>query len=365
QYQLYIQQMEPDGIGSLYLAFEQLKEKLHKQGYFEEKHKKKLPMFPKHIGIITSPTGAAVRDIITTLKRRYPIAEHTIIPVLVQGQHAAASIKSAIEIANDQAIFDVLIVGRGGGSIEELWSFNEEIVAEAIFHSTIPIVAAVGHETDITISDYVADLRAPTPTAAAEIVVPSQQELKEKLSSNNRSIIRSMRRAIEAKQQHLQRLRQSYAFRYPEQMLKQKEQELDKHDERLEKTKDQHIKRKNINKKCKTLKNMKKHLLKQHPQRKTKQSTKKLNQLIKQKNNYMSQIFNQKSRQLSTAIEKLTLLNPLEIMRRGFAIPYTDEGRIINSSKQVHIEDKITVQLSDGTVSCSVTNVKEEKNDSE
>ena len=360
QYQLYIQQMEPDGIGSLYLAFEQLKEKLHKQGYFEEKHKKKLPMFPKHIGIITSPTGAAVRDIITTLKRRYPIAEHTIIPVLVQGQHAAASIKSAIEIANDQAIFDVLIVGRGGGSIEELWSFNEEIVAEAIFYSTIPIVAAVGHETDITISDYVADLRAPTPTAAAEIVVPSQQELKEKLSSNNRSIIRSMRIAIETKQQHLQRLRQSYAFRYPEQLLKQKEQELDKHVERLAKTKDQHIKRKR-----ETLANMKMRFLNQHPQRQTDQATKELNQLIKQKNNYMSQIFNQKSRQLSTVIEKLTLLNPLEIMRRGFAIPYTDAGHIINSSKQVHIEDKITVQLSDGTVSCSVTNVKEEKNDSE
>ena len=360
QYQLYIQQMEPDGIGSLYLAFEQLKEKLHKQGYFEEKHKKKLPMFPKHIGIITSPTGAAVRDIITTLKRRYPIAEHTIIPVLVQGQHAAASIKNAIEIANDQAIFDVLIVGRGGGSIEELWSFNEEIVAEAIFHSTIPIIAAVGHETDITISDYVADLRAPTPTAAAEIVVPSQQELKEKLSSNNRSIIRSMKRAFETKQQHFQRLRQSYAFRYPEQLLKQKEQELDKHVERLEKMQDQHIKRKR-----ETLANMKMRFLNQHPQRQMDQAKKELNQLIKQKNNYMSQIFNQKSRQLSTAIEKLTLLNPLEIMRRGFAIPYTDEGHIINSSKQVHIKDKITVQLSDGTVSCSVTNVKEEKNDSE
>src|SRR5699024_694625 len=194
-------------------------------------------------------------------------AEHTIIPVLVQGQHAAASIKNAIEIANDQAIFDVLIVGRGGGSIEELWRFNEEIVAEAIFHSTIPIVAAVGHETYITISDYVADLRAATPTAAAEIVVPSQQELREKVSSNRRSIIRSMRRASEAKQQQLQRLRQSYAFRYPEKLLKQKEQELDKHVERLEKTKDQHIKRKR-----ETLANMKMRFLNQHPQRQTDQA---------------------------------------------------------------------------------------------
>src|SRR5699024_1325581 len=197
-------------------------------------------------------------------------------------------------------------------------SFNEEIVAEAIFHSTIPIIAAVGHETDITISDYVADLRAPKQTAAAEIVVPSQQELEEKLSSNNRSIIRSMKRAFETKQQHFHRLRQSYAFRYPEQLLKQKEHELDKHVERLEKMQDQHIKRKR-----ETLANMKMRFLNQHPQRQMDQATKELNQLIKQKNNYMSQIFNQKSRQLSTVIEKLTLLNPLEIMRRGFAIPYT------------------------------------------
>src|SRR5699024_6475011 len=142
-----------------------------------------------------SPTGASVRDIITTFQRRYPIAVHTIIPVLVQGQHESASIKIAIEIAKDQSIFDVLIVECGGGLIDALWSYNEEIVAESIFHSTIPIIAAVGHETYITISDYVADLRAPTPTAAAEIVVPTQQELKDKLSRNNRSIIRSTKRA--------------------------------------------------------------------------------------------------------------------------------------------------------------------------
>lgn len=360
QYQLYIQQMEPDGIGSLYLAFEQLKEKLYKAGYFEEKHKKKLPAFPKHIGIITSPTGAAVRDIITTLKRRYPIAEHTIIPVLVQGQHASASIKSAIEIANEQARFDVLIVGRGGGSIEELWSFNEEIVAEAIFRSTIPIIAAVGHETDITISDYVADLRAPTPTAAAEIVVPSQQELKVKLYNSKRSLVRTLKRAIETKEQHLQRMRQSYAFRYPEQLLKQKEQELDKHVERLEKAYDLQVRRKR-----ETLANMTMRFLNQHPQRQLDQTKKELNVLIKQNNNYMTQIFNQKSGQLSTAIEKLILLNPLGILKRGFAIPYTKEGQIINSSKQVYTEDNITVKLIDGTISCYVTDVKEEQNDSE
>lgn len=355
QYQLYIQQMEPDGIGSLYLAFEQLKEKLHKQGYFEKKHKKAIPMFPKHIGIITSPTGAAVRDVITTLKRRYPIAKHTIIPVLVQGQNAAVSITKAIEAANKKEIFDVLIVGRGGGSIEELWSFNEEMVAEAIFQSTVPVISAVGHETDITISDYVADLRAPTPTSAAELAVPSRIELKEKLFNIDRSLTRTMHIMATNREQHLQRLKHSYAFRYPEQLLKQKEQELDRQVERLEKAYDIHIKQK-----YETLTNMKIRFLNQHPKRQLDQSTKELNQFVKQKNYYMSQIINRKSQQLATAIDKLTLINPLEVMKRGFAIPYTFDGHIINSSKQVNKTDDITVKLSDGTLTCSVTNVKED-----
>lgn len=170
QYQLYINQMEPDGIGSLYLAFEQLKEKLQKKGYFDPSIKKNIPLYPEHIGVITSPTGAAIRDIITTLRRRYPIVKITVIPVLVQGPNSPYSIKLAIEKANEIGGFDTLIVGRGGGSIEELWSFNEEIVAEAIYRSKIPIISAVGHETDVTISDFVADLRAPTPLVLQKLL---------------------------------------------------------------------------------------------------------------------------------------------------------------------------------------------------
>src|SRR5690625_965256 len=181
QYQLYIRHMEPDGIGALYLAYEQLKDKLENKGYFDTNHKKKLPLYPKHIGIITSPTGAAVRDILTTIKRRYPIVQTTVIPVIVQGQLAADSIRKAIEFANQSDVYDLLIVGRGGGSIEDLWGFNKEIVADAIYHSNIPIISAVGHETDHTISDFVADLRAPTPTGAAELAVPSRFELLEKI----------------------------------------------------------------------------------------------------------------------------------------------------------------------------------------
>ncbi|MFD1039181.1 exodeoxyribonuclease VII large subunit [Virgibacillus byunsanensis] len=358
QYQLYIQQMEPDGIGALYLAFEQLKEKLHKQGYFEETHKKQIPVFPKQIGVITSPTGAAVRDIITTIKRRYPIVTATVIPVLVQGANAANSIKEAIELANERGEFDVLIIGRGGGSIEELWSFNEEMVANAIFSSNIPIISAVGHETDFTISDYVADLRAPTPTSAAELAVPSQLELKSRLTTVNRSLTRLMNTAIMNANQSLQRMQQSYAFRYPKQLITQKEQELDKQVERLEKAMSM-----SMSNESQKLYHVKTRLITQHPEKQLEQSKKDLLQLTKQINYHFNKILESKSSQLSTTIEKMTLLNPLEIMKRGYAIPYAEKGRIIKSAKQVKQDDAITVTLSDGKLDCKVLNVEEEYND--
>lgn len=356
QYQLYIQQMEPDGIGALYLAFEQLKEKLHKLGLFDDRHKKKIPVFPKHIGVITSPTGAAVRDIITTIQRRYPIVAITVIPVLVQGPRAADSIKSAIETANEQGQFDTLIVGRGGGSIEELWSFNEEIVAKAIFNSIIPIISAVGHETDITISDYVADLRAPTPTGAAEIAVPSQQELRERISTSERALNRELNREITNKNSHLQRLKQSYAFRYPKQLLNQKEQELDKHVESL-----QRAMLNNTQQKYKAYTNSHARLLTQHPNRQLEQSQKELNDNIKKKNLHMAQIIERKKVHLINTMEKLSLLNPLETMKRGFALPYTADGVIIKETKQVHKDDRITVNISDGKLECQIVHVEEEK----
>ncbi|MGV2805341.1 exodeoxyribonuclease VII large subunit, partial [Clostridium perfringens] len=171
QYQFYAVQMQPDGIGSLYLAYEQLKSKLEEEGLFAAERKRPLPRYPKTIGVITSPTGAAVRDIMITIRRRYPQARAILYPVLVQGKGAAPSIVKAIRTMNDMAEADVLIVGRGGGSLEELWAFNEEIVARAIYQSNIPVISAVGHETDFTIADFVADLRAATPTAAAELAV--------------------------------------------------------------------------------------------------------------------------------------------------------------------------------------------------
>lgn len=350
QYQLYIQQMQPDGIGALYLAFEQLKEKLHKLGYFEESIKKQLPKYPKHIGVITSPTGAAVRDIITTIKRRYPIVETTVIPVLVQGQAAADSIKRAIEYANKLAAFDVLIVGRGGGSIEELWSFNEEIVAQAIFHSEIPIISAVGHETDVTISDYIADLRAPTPTGAAELAVPSQVELMDKIQGFKRSLTKIMTQNITQAETHLNRMKRAYAFRYPEQLVVQKEQELDKLVERVEKGFNQVTADKQ-----RSLRVIEQRLLNQHPRELLEQMKKELKQITKQQRNAMKQIVERKSVTFANMIDKLSLLNPLETMKRGYAIPYAANGQIIRSIAAVDSNEDISVQLADGLLDCRIT----------
>ncbi len=190
QYQLYIEKMEPDGVGALYIAYEQLKKRLEVEGLFDNRYKKAIPEFPKKIGVVTSPTGAAVRDILNILKRRYPIADVTVYPVQVQGEGSAEQIASAIKYINNQNDCDVIITGRGGGSIEDLWCFNEEICARAIFESQIPVISAVGHETDFTIADFVADLRAPTPSAAAELATPDIYEISSYLSEVNNRIYR-------------------------------------------------------------------------------------------------------------------------------------------------------------------------------
>lgn len=358
QYQLYIQEMEPDGIGALYLAYEQLKEKLRKQGYFSQEHKKEIPKFPNHICIITSPTGAAVRDIITTLKRRYPIAKSTVIPTLVQGELAASSIAKAIEKANTMGLFDVLILGRGGGSIEDLWPFNEEVVAKAIYKSNIPIISAIGHETDHTISDFVADHRAPTPTGAAEIVVPSQEELRLNLASLKRSLTHSLKTQIIYNQKHLDRLKQSYAFRYPENLISQKEQELDRVTQGFTNTT-----KRLIQTKTERFTNINMRLKQQHLQEKHERATSELSQLIKRLNSGISKAYETKEQQLIAIIEKVTLLNPLEIMKRGFALPYTINKEIIKSKSQIKVKDDVIIRLTDGEMLCKVLEVKEDHDD--
>lgn len=356
QYQLYIKMMEPDGLGSLYLAFEQLKKKLEKQGYFEARYKQDIPSYPNHIGVITSPTGAAVRDIIITLNRRYPMADVTVLPVLVQGENGAASIARAIRTANEQAFYDTLIIGRGGGSIEELWNFHEEIVAHAIFESNIPIISAVGHETDITISDYVADLRAPTPTGAAELAVPSQLELKDRLSRLRHLLAKDMNQLVTEHSQHLQRLQKSYAFRYPEQLVKQKEQQLDDDVDNLQKL------MKNLRTEQQTtFSHLYKRLKMQHPEKQIEQYQENLTRVYKRHHDSMTQILEKKSMQLANTIEKMSLLNPLEIMKRGFALPYHQDGSMIKSVNHVKQKESITLKMNDGSLYLEVID-KEEKN---
>ncbi|UFT97729.1 exodeoxyribonuclease VII large subunit [Radiobacillus kanasensis] len=358
QYQLYIHSMEPDGIGALYMAYEQLKEKLSREGLFDPSRKKAIPSFPKQIGVITSPTGAAIRDIITTVRRRYPIAKLIILPVMVQGDSAAPSIEKAIYKANEIGDFDVLIVGRGGGSIEELWSFNEERVARAIAASTIPIISAVGHETDFTISDFVADMRAPTPTGAAEIAVPSQEELKEKITSSQKTLIRLLRNQLNQAQEKLSRANKSYAFRYPEQLLKQKEQELDRTVDALGKALKDTTERKRFDHN-----HLQKRFIQLDPRKRVLDRQKQLDEMINRTNRAFQRIQVAKQVEFTSLLDKLSILNPLNTMKRGYSISYKEDGSVLSTTKQVNPGEHIHVRLRDGVLDCQVWGLEEETED--
>lgn len=353
QYQIYIKEMQPDGVGDLFLAYEQLKKKLEEEGLFLHNRKKSLPLYPKKIGIITSPTGAAIRDILTTLNRRYPIAKVLIIPALVQGGQAAPSIVKAIEKANELNDIDVLIVGRGGGSIEELWPFNEEVVARAIDQSSIPIISAVGHETDFTIADFVADLRAPTPTGAAELAVPHIEELFERILQRQSRLIRSMREKLSFQQARIGRIGKSYAFRYPKRLYEQKLEHVDRLTDRL---------RKGVfvsnNQKKEEISFLLKRLNRNHP-----------NQLLlKEQESFLKtqkrliratlNVYQQKQREFRNVITTLDALSPLKIMDRGYSLVYTSEQELIKKVEQVEANDLIQIQLNNGKIDCQVLNVE-------
>ncbi len=356
QYQMYVQEMSPDGIGDLYLAYEQLKKKLEADGLFSAAHKKPIPKYPDTIGIITSPTGAAIRDILITIKRRYPIAKIIIFPALVQGEAAAPSIVKAIGKANSMETphIDVLIVGRGGGSIEELWAFNEEMVANAIFASSIPIISAVGHETDFTIADFVADLRAPTPTGAAEMAAPHMEELMERLLTRKARLIRATKERVDKEKHRLGKMEKSYAFRYPKLLLDQKMEQLDRQNELLQR---------NINKLF-LLKEEKHELItrrlsRSHPQELLHNAEKDRVNLEKNLVRNMNLIHQKKSHMFQSIIGKMDALSPLKIMERGYNLAYSPEGKLISSINQVKEDEQIELRLSDGTVEARVTSIKE------
>lgn len=299
-YQLYITEMLPDGAGELYLAYEKLKKKLSDEGLFDEEHKKPIPKYPERIGIVTAPTGAAVRDIINVATRRFPLAKLILFPAKVQGTGAADSVCMGIEYFNSAKKCDVMIVGRGGGSIEDLWAFNEEKVAYAIYNSEIPVISAVGHEVDFTIADFVADLRAPTPSAAAELAAPSAKELYTRLEDYRYTIKTLVAADFERKANRLKMLK----LITPQDYINNCSQRLDMA------VKDMLV------------------------------NTKRIAEL--------------KRSQLSTVAARLDALSPLKVMMRGFALPVTDNGEVIKSVKKLDKEKDFVLKLYDGSRKCTV-----------
>lgn len=354
-YQFYANDMQPDGLGSLYLAYEQLKAQLEEEGLFAQSRKRSLPLFPRQIGVVTSPTGAAVRDIITTLQRRYPIANIVIAPVQVQGQLAAPSIVKAIQMLNREGNCDVLIVGRGGGSLEELWAFNEESVAREIAASAIPVISAVGHETDFTIADFVADIRAATPTAAAELAVPHLQEVKARLTRNKEKLSYALNKQVSDLSQRLRRAQQSSTFVQPKRFFLQQAERVDYLQTGL-----QVNLRKRIDKNQIKISQLESKLARLHPENGILLMKKNVHVASTQLEQVMKRLLDDKKLNVISSMKQLDALSPLKVMARGYSLAYSENQQLIKNSAQVHVGDRIHVKLSDATLNCVVEKIKED-----
>jgi exodeoxyribonuclease VII large subunit len=356
QYQFYATHMQPDGIGSLYLAYEQLKQKLESEGLFASVHKQTIPAYPRSIGVITSPTGAAVRDIIITLQRRFPQANIALYPVLVQGKDAASSVVKAIGVMNRLAEVDVIIVGRGGGSLEELWAFNEEIVARAIYHSEIPIISAVGHETDFTIADFVADLRAATPTAAAELAVPNMADVKASLQQIERQLRQSLRQRVSYYRERLGALQRSPVLVHPRRTLLQHTERLDKLQQQLTRSVRSGVK---LSKEQKS--RVHQSLLRFNPKDQVATVKKQREKSEHQLQMAMQSILKVNKNQLGTAIKQLDALSPLKVMSRGYSLVYDEqEQHLIKSISEVQLGDLVKIRVNDGQFEAQVWAIKED-----
>ncbi|QBP40940.1 exodeoxyribonuclease VII large subunit [Paenisporosarcina antarctica] len=351
QYQLYAQVMQPDGIGELFVAFEQLKEKLAKEGLFHPSRKKQIPKFPQRIGVITASTGAAIRDIVTTLSRRYPLAEVIIFPTLVQGIGAAPSIVKALKRANAYSELDVCIVGRGGGSIEDLWAFNEEIVAREIANSSVPIISAIGHETDTTIADFVSDLRAPTPTAAAELAVPNQLELLQHVTNRKSQILSIVSATLSSERKRLTRVISAYPLAYPDRLYRPFVEKLTRATDQLEKSgrtllqqKQQHLDQQTMR------------LTLQNPQKVVQQHLKDIDVYQQRLHIATKKNIQTKGRSFSAMIQLLEALNPLKIMDRGYSITYQND-QVVKSIEELNLKKQLHIKLPDGVVLASIDSI--------
>jgi exodeoxyribonuclease VII large subunit len=356
QYQFYIKEMQPDGIGALYQAYEDLKNKLEDKGWFADENKKPIPSMPQKIGVITSPTGAAIRDILITIKRRFPTMEVLLFPVLVQGESASSSIAEAIKMAQMEDGIDLLIVGRGGGSIEELWAFNEEIVARAIFQSSIPIISAVGHETDFTIADFVADLRAATPTAAAELAAPNLEEVQNRIRQVEGRLKRALLHQLKDRRKQLTQLKSRYGFKYINQLKEQKEQELDSLMTSLQRS----IVRQ-MEKKQTQLGQARKQLLRINPQKKLIEAGERQTKLVDRMKRAMNLQIERKQQSLHYKLATLDALSPLKIMTKGFSLVYNeDKTMLYKSVHEVEPGQTVKISMNDGELDCQVWGIKEE-----
>lgn len=329
-YQIYVDDMIEDGVGNLYIKFEQLKKKLANEGLFAKEHKKEIPKIPQRIGVVTAPTGAAIRDILSTIKRRWPIAETILFPCLVQGENAADDIVKQINKAQEFEL-DVLIVGRGGGSIEDMWCFNEEQVAYAIYNSKIPIISAVGHEIDFTIADFVADLRAPTPTGAAEMAVPNKNDIINYLNQINIRLNKSILHTISTSKEKLSSLSNSFVLKNPISIYEIKEQKFDNLFEKL------NIVIINLLKDYRNIYELK---------------FDKLNSNIVKTLEYNQNKY-------TNNLNKLEILNPLLTIKRGYSISKKN-NKVITSINNINIGDKVDISLTDGKLETTV--IKKEKN---
>ncbi len=328
-YQIYVDEMIEDGIGNLYIAFEKLKQDLSKEGLFDQKYKKQIPKIPDRVGVVTASTGAAIKDIISTIKRRYPICEVILFPSLVQGDGAKDDIVKNIKLAENYNL-DVLIVGRGGGSIEDLWPFNEECVARAIFECKIPTISAVGHEIDFTIADYVADMRAPTPTGAAEMAVPNITDLINNINNLKIRLNEAINSKINYQKLYLDSIKNSYAIKNPLIMYENKKQKLDI-----------------------LIDNLNKMLIKKYENSKHKLELLKSNYIL----NNPSMLYKEKINKLSNLIEKLELINPLGVLKRGYSLTMQD-NKIISSINNIKLNSNILVKLHDGEFEANVIDIK-------
>lgn len=352
-YSMYVKEMTEDGIGNLYVAFTQLKERLEAEGLFEARFKQKIPPYPCAVGVITSPTGAAIRDILSTIKRRFPLVNVYVYPALVQGEQAEASIISCIKQANAMNLVDTLIVGRGGGSIEDLWAFNKEGVARAIFESKIPIISAVGHETDFTIADFVADYRAPTPTGAAELAVPNLPDVLRYLNQLNARLNHNFNLQLSQKKDRLMQLCNHYIMKNPSALFEQRVMYVDQLSEKLN-----YILQDQLAKSQTKWWTLHHRLVPFDPKLNVDQARQCLQLQDQQLRQLMLQHLSQSKQDYTVLLTKLELLNPLSILKKGYSVLTNEREEMITTVHEISVGQDLLIALDDGKVRASVKDIE-------